>query len=141
MNNITILKRLYKDYTKSYLNKIIISIIFSLIVASATSAIAWLLDPAIKKIFIEKDEKLILIIPILIICAFAAKGISLYIAKVIMIGVAEDVRKNVQYDMLKSLINADSSIIDDNIKYLKSLNDKNTNIKDYIIRKKLLDKI
>ena len=112
MNNSSILKRLYKDYTKSFLNKIIISIIFSLIVAASTSSIAWLLDPAIKKIFIEKDEKLILIIPALIICAFAAKGISLYIAKVIMIGVAEDVRKNVQSDMLKSLINADSSIID-----------------------------
>ena len=113
MNNTTILKRLYKDYTKSFLGKIILSIIFSLIVAGSTSAIAWLLDPAIKKIFIEKDEKLILIIPLLIICAFTAKGISLYLAKVIMIGVAEDVRKNVQYDMLKSLINADSSIIDD----------------------------
>ena len=113
MNNTTILKRLYRDYTKSFLGKIILSIIFSLIVAGSTSAIAWLLDPAIKKIFIEKDEKLILIIPLLIICAFTAKGISLYLAKVIMIGVAEDVRKNVQYDMLKSLINADSSIIDD----------------------------
>ena len=113
MNNTTILKRLYRDYTKSFLGKIILSIIFSLVVAGSTSAIAWLLDPAIKKIFIEKDEKLILIIPLLIICAFTAKGISLYLAKVIMIGVAEDVRKNVQYDMLKSLINADSSIIDD----------------------------
>ena len=112
MNNSSILKRLYKDYTKSFLNKIIISIIFSLIVAASTSSIAWLLDPAIKKIFIEKDEKLILIIPALIICAFASKGISLYIAKVIMISVAEDVRKNVQSDMLRSLINADSSIID-----------------------------
>ncbi len=113
MKNIDILKRLYEDYTKSFLNKIIISIFFSLIVAAATSAIAWLLDPAIKKIFLEKDEKLILIIPLLIVCAFAAKGISLYLAKVIMIGVAEDVRKSVQSDMLKSLINADSSIIDD----------------------------
>ena len=113
MSNLDILKRLYIDYTKSFLNKIIISIIFSLIVAAATSAIAWLLDPAIKKIFIEKDEKLILLIPLLIICAFAAKGISLYLAKVIMIGVAQDVRKDVQYDMLKSLIKADSSIIDD----------------------------
>ena len=113
MKNIDILKRLYEDYTKSFLNKIIISILFSLVVAAATSAIAWLLDPAIKKIFLEKDEKLILIIPLLIVCAFAAKGISLYLAKVIMIGVAEDVRKNVQTDMLKSLINADSSIIDD----------------------------
>ncbi len=113
MSNLDILKRLYSDYTKSFLNKIIISIIFSLIVAASTSAIAWLLDPAIKKIFIEKDEKLILLIPLLIICAFAAKGISLYLAKVIMIGVAQDVRKDVQYDMLKSLIKADSSIIDD----------------------------
>ena len=113
MNNTAILKRLYQDYTRSFVNKIILSILFSLVVAVATSAIAWLLDPAIKKIFIEKDEKLILIIPILIICSFAAKGISLYLAKVIMIGVAEDVRKNVQSDMLKSLINADSSIIDD----------------------------
>ncbi len=113
MNNTAILKRLYRDYTKSFLKKIILSIFFSLIVAAATSAIAWLLDPAIKKIFIEKDDKLILIIPLLIICAFAAKGISLYLAKVIMIGVSQDVRKDIQYDMLKSLINADSSIIDD----------------------------
>ena len=112
MNNISILKRLYKDYTKSFLNKIIISIFFSLIVAAATSSIAWLLDPAIKKIFLEKDQKLILIIPGLIVLAFAAKGISLYLAKIIMIGVAEDVKKNIQFDMLKSLINADTGLID-----------------------------
>ena len=112
MNNTDILKRLYNDYTKNFLSKIALSVFFSLIVAASTSSIAWLLDPAIKKIFILKDQSLILLIPGLIIVAFAAKGISLYLAKVIMIGVAEDVRKNIQVDMLKALIQADTSIID-----------------------------
>ena len=69
-----ILKRLYKNYTKQYLNKIILSALFSLLVAGSTSAIAWLLDPAIKKLFIEKDQTLIIIIPLMIIAAFTVKG-------------------------------------------------------------------
>jgi len=112
VNNTNILKRLYNDYTKKFFGKIALSVFFSLIVAGSTSSIAWLLDPAIKKIFIEKDQSLILLIPGLIIVAFAAKGISLYLAKIIMIGVAEDVKKNIQNDMVRSLIQADTSIID-----------------------------
>ena len=86
---------------------------FSIIVASSTSAIAWLLDPAIKKIFVDKDEKLIFIIPFAIIIAFASKGISLYLAKVIMIEVGQEIKKDVQKDMITSLIKADTSIIDE----------------------------
>ena len=112
MNNTDILKRLYNDYTKSSLDKIALSVFFSLIVAGSTSAIAWLLDPAIKKIFIDKDQSLILLIPGLIIVAFSAKGISLYLAKIIMIGVAHEVRQDIQKDMARSLIQADTSIID-----------------------------
>ena len=49
MNKSQILKRLYKDYSKKFLNKIILSAFYSILVAGSTSAIAWLLDPAIKK--------------------------------------------------------------------------------------------
>ena len=112
MNKISILKRLYKDYTKKFLNLIIYASIFSLVVAGSTSAIAWLLDPAIKKIFLEKDQSLLLIIPFFIILAFSAKGISLYAARVLMIHVGEEVKKKLQFDMLKSLINADTQFID-----------------------------
>ena len=112
MNNIDILKRLYNDFTKKYVGKIIFSVFLSLIVAGSTASIAWLLDPAIKKIFIEKDQTLIFIIPILIIVAFTTKGLSLYFAKVTMIGVGEHVKKDVQIDMLRSLIKADTQIID-----------------------------
>ena len=108
----TIFKRLYKDYTKKYLKKILLSVFFSVLVASSTSSIAWLLDPAIKKIFIDKDQTLIFIIPLLIIIAFSIKGVSLYVAKVLMINVGEEVKMKLQSDMLKSLVNADTQLID-----------------------------
>ena len=112
MENKIILKRLYNDYTKKFLPKILLSVFFSLIVAGSTAAIAWLLDPAIKKIFIDKDEKLILIIPVAIILAFSLKGGSLYFAKTILIRTAEEVTKIIQMQVMKSLITADTEIID-----------------------------
>ena len=112
MNNFEIYKRLYKDYTRKYLNKIIISLLFSILVAGSTSAIAWLLDPAIKKIFIDKDQTLTYLIPLLIIFAFSAKGISLYIAKATMISVGEEIKKKLQLDMTTSLIRAETELIE-----------------------------
>ena len=94
MKNLDILKRLFKDYTKYHIKKISLAIIFSIFVAASTSATAWLLDPAIEKIFLEKDQTLIYIIPMLIIIAFSTKGISLYLAKILMIKVAEEVKKS-----------------------------------------------
>ena len=124
MKNIDIVKRLYSDYTSKHLKKIILAIFFSILVASATSAIAWLLDPAIEKIFINKDETLIFIIPLLIIIAFATKGISLYLAKILMIKTAEEVKKNIQIDMLSSFIKSDTEKIEDKHsgKYISNLN-------------------
>jgi len=111
-NNIFIIKRLYKDYTAKHLKKIILAIFFSIIVAVSTSGIAYLLDPAIEKIFIEKDRSLKYIIPGLIILAFSAKGISLYIAKVLMINVSQELLAGVQKDMLKSLIASDTKFVE-----------------------------
>jgi len=124
MTSIETLKRLYNDYTKQFLYKIFLAVIFSILVAGSTSATAWLLDPAIEKIFINKDQTLILIIPVLIILAFSTKGISLYLAKVLMINVAEEVKKKIQIDMLSSFIKADTEIIENKHsgKYISNLN-------------------
>ncbi len=113
MSSKEILIRLYKTYTSKYLNRIIFAGFFSILVAGSTSAVAYLLDPAIKKIFIDRDQTLIYLIPIAIISAFSIKGFSLYFAKTNMIHVAEHVKKNIQSDMVKSLIKADTKVIDD----------------------------
>ena len=124
MSNIQILKRLYKDYTKNFLNKIFLAVFFSILVAISTSATAWLLDPAIEKIFLNKDQTLIFVIPILIIIAFSTKGISLYIAKTLMIKVAEEVKKKLQINMLSSFIKADTEYIENRHsgKYISNIN-------------------
>ena len=112
MSNKEILQRLYNDYTKKYLNRILISVFFSLILAGSTASVAYLLDPAINELFIKKSQTLIIIIPALIILAFIIKGASLYLAKVIMINVSEEVRKDIQIDMFGSLIKADTQLVD-----------------------------
>ena len=124
MKNTEIIKRLYNDYTKKHIKKIILAILFSILVAASTSATAWLLDPAIEKIFINKDQTLIFIIPLLIILAFATKGISLYVAKILMIKAAEEVKKSIQIDMLSSFIKSDTEKIEDKHsgKYISNIN-------------------
>ena len=112
MSNKEILKKLYNQYTKKFVPKILFSIFFSLLVAGSTSAIAWLLDPAIKKIFIEKDQTLILLIPAAIVLAFTTKGLSLYIAKTTLIKVGQEVTKILQLQLMKSIIKADAEIVD-----------------------------
>ena len=91
-----ILLRLYFSYVKKYLNKIIISLLLSIIVAGSTAAIAWLLDPAIEKMFIEQDESMMLIIPIAIVIAFASKGLSLYFARTVLIKVGSSIVFTIQ---------------------------------------------
>lgn len=112
MTDVQILKRLYEDYTKKYVNKILLSVFFTILLAGSTSAVAYLLDPAIEKLFINQEQSLIYLIPSLIVIAFAIKGGSLYLAKIIMIGVSEEVRKDIQIDMFNSLIKADTKLVD-----------------------------
>ncbi len=112
MNKIEILKKLYNKYTKKFLPKILLSVFFSVLLAASTSAIAWLLDPAIKKIFIDKDQTLIFLIPAAIIIAFTLKGASLYFAKTILIKVGQEVTKILQFELMKSIIKADAEMVD-----------------------------
>ena len=112
MSNFQTLKRLYKDYTKKYIKNILISVFFTVLLAASTSSIAYLLDPAINELFIKQSSSLLYIIPICIVIAFVTKGASLYLAKIIMINVAEEIRRDIQTDMFSSLIHADTQLID-----------------------------
>ena len=112
MKKTYIIKRLFKTYTKKHLNKIILAVFLSILVAASTSSIAWLLDPAIKKIFIEKDQTFIFIIPATIIIAFATKGYSLFFARKLMIIASQDVTRDIQIDVLKSVLNLDTQSLD-----------------------------
>ena len=103
MTSVEIIIRLYKNYTSKFLNRILLAGLFSILVAGSTSLIAYLLDPAIKKIFVDKDQVLLYLIPIAIILSFQLK-VSLYICKANMIHVAEKKKYSKWYDNRKKTL-------------------------------------
>ncbi len=107
-----ILKRLYKDHVTRYLNRIFLSLFLSLVVSLSTSAIAWLLDPAVKKIFIENDQTYALFIPLAIIVAFSAKGISLYFARILLIKTGQEISGELQAKVAKYILTTDIATIE-----------------------------
>ena len=107
-----ILIRIFKEYIRKHLKKIFLALVLSLIVAASTSGIAWLLDPAVKKIFIEQDRTFAWAIPLLIITAFASKGISLYIARINIIRVGEEVSGELQKKVANNILTSDIQTLD-----------------------------
>ena len=107
-----IIFRLYKNYIINYLPKIFIALILSLIVAGSTSSIAWLLDPAVKKIFVDQDKTMIYIIPIAIVTAFTAKGLSLYFARANIIKVGFEISRELQNEMSYNILRSDTHTIE-----------------------------
>ena len=107
-----ILIRLYKEYVKKHIKRILVALVLSLIVAASTSGIAWLLDPAVKKIFIEQNKVFAWTIPILIVLAFSSKGLSLYLARVNVIRVGEEVAGALQKKIANNILTSDIQTLD-----------------------------
>ena len=107
-----IIKRLYKEYVKKHLRKIFFALFLSVIVAGSTAGIAWLLDPAVKKIFEEQNKTYAWLIPLLIIIAFSSKGLSLYFARIILIKVGNEVVKEIQIQLASSVLKSDIHTIE-----------------------------
>ena len=104
---IKISKRLYRGYIKKYFKRILLSLFLSIIVAGGTSATAWLLDPAVKKIFLEKDKTLAWVIPLLIILSFSSKGIALYFARINIIKVGQRIAGMLQKQIANNILVSD----------------------------------
>ncbi len=102
-----ILKRLYYEYVRRHLKRIFLALILSIIVAGSTAGIAWLLDPAVKKIFIEQNKVFAWSIPVLIVIAFSSKGLSLYFARINILKVGEEVAGELQKKIAKNILISD----------------------------------
>tara|TARA_B110000438_G_scaffold294466_1_gene335924 strand:+ start:269 stop:2014 length:1746 start_codon:yes stop_codon:yes gene_type:complete len=106
------LLRLYNSYVKKHFFKLILALILSFAVAGGTASIAWLLDPAVKKIFIEQDKTMMLLIPIAIILSFSIKGIALYFARLTLIRISNEVVKTLQTQLSSCILKSDINTIE-----------------------------
>ena len=105
-------KRLYRGYVKEHMWRVFLAALLSLVVAGTTSAIAWLLDPAVKKIFIENDKTFAILIPISIVLVFTAKGLSLYFARFLIIVLGFRVIEKIQGQMASHVLLSDTQSLE-----------------------------
>ena len=107
-----ILKRLFNEYVKFHLKTIIFCLFLSVLVAGSTSATAWLLDPAVKKIFVEKDQTLAWLIPIAIVLAFGTKGVSLFLARLYILKIGNIIAGEIQKKIASTILFSDIQTLD-----------------------------
>jgi subfamily B ATP-binding cassette protein MsbA len=111
MNSYALVKRIFKTQVFRYLSQFLIIFAFIIISALSTAGVAWLLDPAIKKIFIEKNKVLLFLIPAAIIFAFMLKSLSTYIIRIKTIKISFNIIKNIQVLMAEKILKSDTSYI------------------------------
>ena len=111
MNSYALVKRIFKTQVFRYLSQFLVIFLFIIISALSTAGVAWLLDPAIKKIFIEKNKVLLFLIPAAIIFAFMLKSLSTYIIRIKTIKISFNIIKNIQILMAEKILKSDTSYI------------------------------
>ena len=107
MNNFQILSRLFKESIRPQILKLSVTFVFMIIIALATGATAWLLDPAIEKIFLEKDATMIWLIPLGVIGILFIKGVATYFQVSILTEVGQKIVADTQIKMFSKITYAD----------------------------------
>ena len=111
MTKLELVNRIFKTQVKKYIPELSITFIFIILTSITTAATAWLLDPAIKEIFENKNTKMLYLIPIAIIFTFILKAFSVYGTRIITIKVGIKIIKNIQTLMAQKFLLSDISHI------------------------------
>ena len=114
MNKLELSKRIYRTQIKKYIPDLVIVVIFMIINGAATAGVAWLLDPAIKKIFIEKDKLMLYVIPAAIVITFLLRSVSLYLTRILTINISYKIKESIQKALAQKILYSDLSYIHDN---------------------------
>jgi len=111
MNKLDLVNRIFKTQVKKYIPELSLTFIFIILTSLTTAATAWLLDPAIKEIFENKNTKMLYLIPIAIVLTFILKAFAIYGTRIVTIKVGIKIIKNIQTLMAKKFLLSDISHI------------------------------
>ncbi len=114
MNKSQLIKRIYRTQIKKYIPDLLIVVIFMVLHGASTAGVAWLLDPAIKKIFLEKDKLMLYLIPLAIVITFLIRSLSLYFVRIQSINISFKVKESIQKSLAEKILHSDLSYINDN---------------------------
>ena len=111
MTKLELINRIFRTQVKKYIPELSITFVFIILTSLTTAATAWLLDPAIKEIFENKNREMLYLIPLAIVFTFIIKAFSIYGTRIITIKVGIKIIKNIQTLMAQKFLLSDISHI------------------------------
>jgi subfamily B ATP-binding cassette protein MsbA len=111
MTKLELINRIFKTQVKKYIPELSITFIFIVLTSLTTAATAWLLDPAIKEIFENKNKQMLYLIPLAIVFTFILKAFSIYGTRIITLKIGIKIITNIQVLMAKKFLLSDISHI------------------------------
>ena len=111
MTKLELINRIFRTQVKKYIPELSITFVFIILTSLTTAATAWLLDPAIKEIFENKNKQMLYLIPVAIVFTFIIKAFSIYGTRIITIKVGIKIIKNIQTLMAQKFLLSDISHI------------------------------
>ena len=109
-----LVKRLFNDYVRSYKFYIAMAIICMVFAAATTAANAWIMQPVLDDVFLDKNKDMLMILPIAVLIIAIVKGFSEFGQSVLMLLVGQRTIGDIQKDMYASLMKADLSFFHNN---------------------------
>jgi len=105
--SIKLVKRLIKEHVRPYFGKMFIAAICMAIVAAATATNAWLMQPVLDEVFLNKNTQLLLLVPIVVMTIAIVKGLASYGESIFMEYSGEKIISDIRYRLFSHLMNAD----------------------------------
>ncbi|MBT5490753.1 ABC transporter ATP-binding protein [bacterium] len=97
----------YIPYYKNYIKKFIYVFIALIMVAIGTSGTAYIMKPLLDDIFINKDENMLIFLPIIVIFLYLLKGIGNYIQIYYISFIGQDIVKTIRNKLFKNILELD----------------------------------
>ncbi|RXJ96684.1 ABC transporter permease [Arcobacter sp. AHV-9/2010] len=104
------MRKFLKQYTpfyKNYILEIILGFIGILLVAGATAGTAYAIQPLLDDIFINKDEEMLYIMPVIIILLYFAKGLGTYLQAYFVSYIGQDITRIVRDGLFGHILKLD----------------------------------
>jgi subfamily B ATP-binding cassette protein MsbA len=102
-----LMRRLVGEFLKPHFGKMALAFAAMGLVAAATAANAWLMQPLLDKVFVERNETLLLVIPAAVIVLALVKGLAGYAQSVWMTTIGQRIVANIQLKLFARLMRAD----------------------------------
>ncbi|BBB57175.1 MAG: ABC transporter ATP-binding protein [Rickettsiaceae bacterium] len=106
-----VIKRLLVNHVKPYKSEIFIAIFFMVVVATCSAAVVWLTKPAIDKILVARNMRMLVIIPLLMLGVYVIKGIAEYYQGYLIKYVGQKILTDMQIQMYEHLLYADLAYV------------------------------